>query len=191
MTMSQSASPSAMWWCTSTPSRSASVGIRVGGATTRTRAPMAFSRKMLERATRLWAMSPQMATVRLWMRPLRWRMVRASSSAWVGCSCGPSPALITEQSTFSDSSLTAPASEWRTTSTSGCMAFSVWAVSSSVSPFLIEDAWVAMEMVSMPSRLPAISNDISVRVEVSKNRLIWVRPFSLAWRFLRPRLCWM
>ena len=65
-------------------------------------------------------------------------MVSASSSAWVGCSCAPSPALMTAQLTFSDSSLTAPESGWRTTSTSICMAFSVIAVSISVSPLATE-----------------------------------------------------
>ena len=43
------------------------------------------------------------------MRPLWRRMVSASSSACVGCSWLPSPALITEQSTFWDKSSTAPA----------------------------------------------------------------------------------
>ncbi len=42
-------------------------------------------------------------------RPKRWRIVSASSSAWVGCWWAPSPALITEQSTFWESSSTAPA----------------------------------------------------------------------------------
>ena len=41
-----------------------SVGIRVGGPTTRTRAPMICSRWMFERATRLCMMSPQIATSR-------------------------------------------------------------------------------------------------------------------------------
>ena len=63
---------------------------------------------MLERATRECRTSPQIATVRPSMRPLLRRMVSASSSAWVGCSCWPSPALITEQSTFCDSSSTEP-----------------------------------------------------------------------------------
>jgi hypothetical protein len=36
------------------------------------------------------------------------RMVSASSSACVGCSCAPSPALTTEPSTFCASSSTAP-----------------------------------------------------------------------------------
>ena len=94
----------------STPRRFDSEGSRVGGAITRTRAPMVFSRWMFERATRLWLMSPQMATRRPSSRPRRRRMVSASSSAWVGCSWLPSPALMTAPLTFSDSSLTAPES---------------------------------------------------------------------------------
>ena len=35
-----------------------------------------------------------------------------------------------------------------------------------------------MFITSAPSRLPASSNDDCVRVEASKNRLIWVRPRS-------------
>ena len=93
---------------------------------------------MFERATRLCRTSPQIATVRPPSRPLRWRIVSASSRAWVGCSWLPSPALMTAQSTFSDSSCTAPDSGWRTTSTSGCIAFRVIAVSISVSPLRIE-----------------------------------------------------
>ncbi len=111
-------------------------------------------------------------------RPLRRRMVSASSSAWVGCSWLPSPALMTAQLTFSDSSCTAPDSGWRTTSTSGCMALSVIAVSISVSPFLIELAWTDMLMTSPPRRLPASSKEVRVRVEFSKNRLMMVRPRS-------------
>ena len=60
---------------------------------------------MLERATRLCRMSPQIVTV----RPVKssascpssrslWRSASASSSACVGCSCCPSPALSTGQS---------------------------------------------------------------------------------------------
>ena len=41
-----------------------SVGIKVGGPTTRTLAPMICSRWMFERATRLCMMSPQIATSR-------------------------------------------------------------------------------------------------------------------------------
>ena len=75
--------------------------------------------------------------------PLRRRMVSASSSAWVGCSCRPSPAFSTAQLTLEASRLTAPDDGCRTTSRSGCMAFSVIAVSISVSPFFTEDAATA------------------------------------------------
>ncbi len=84
-------------------------GSSVDGAMTRTRAPSALSSRMLERATRECSMSPQIATVSPESSPLWRRMVSASSSAWVGCSCAPSPALITEQPTFCASSSTAPA----------------------------------------------------------------------------------
>src|ERR1700676_3400192 len=71
---------------------------------------------------------------------------------------------------------------------SGCMAFSVTAVSTRVSPLRIEDDDTDMFMTSAPSRLPAISNEDWVRVEASKNRLTWVRPrrlvrFLSTWRF--------
>ena len=112
------------------------------------------------------------------MRPLLRRMVSASSSAWVGCSCEPSPALMTEQLTLLASNSTAPEAWWRTTMMSGCMALSVIAVSISVSPLRIEDEEADMFMTSAPSRLPASSNEAWVRVETSKNRLIWVRPRS-------------
>ena len=159
----------------------------VEGAMTRTRAPSVLSRRMLERATRECRMSPQIATVSPAMRPLWRRMVRASSSAWVGCSWLPSPALITEQSTFWASSSTAPAAWWRTTRMSGRMAFSVIAVSISVSPFDMDEVRVDMFMTSAPSRLPASSKELWVRVEDSKNRLIRVRPrrssrFLATWR---------
>ena len=108
ITMSAPASPSRMSRATSTPKRSMPGGSKVEGATTRTRAPMVLSSMMLERATRECRMSPQIATVRPSMRPLLRRMVAASSSACVGCSCEPSPALITEQSSLLASSATAP-----------------------------------------------------------------------------------
>ena len=56
------------------------------------------------------------------------------------------------------------------------MAFSVMAVSSSVSPLDTEEPLTLMFMTSAPSRLPASSKELCVRVEGSKNRLIWVRP---------------
>ena len=66
---------------------------------------------------------------------------------------------------------------------SGRMAFSVIAVSISVSPFLTEDVPTDMFMTSAPSRLPASSNEPCVRVEASKNRLICVRPRSVVFFF--------
>ena len=188
ITMSTSASPRPMSWNTSTPSRSIAAGNRVRGATTRTRAPMMLRSAMFERATRLCRMSPQIATMSPSSRPLRRRIVSASSSAWVGCSWLPSPALMTAQSTFSDSSCTAPDSGWRTTSTSGCIAFKVIAVSIMVSPLTIELTATAMLITSAPSRLPATSNEVRVRVEFSKKQLMIVRPrsnarFFSAWRF--------
>jgi hypothetical protein len=133
-------------------------------------------------------MSPQIATVRRWSRPLRRRMVSASSSAWVGCSWAPSPALMTAQLTFSASSATAPDIEWRTTSRSGCMALSVTAVSISVSPFFTLEEATDMFMTSAPRRLPASSKLAWVRVEGSKNRLIWVRPRRTDFFLSRMRL---
>ena len=56
------------------------------------------------------------------------------------------------------------------------MALSVAAVSIRVSPFLMADVVGVMLMTSAPSRLPASSKDVRVRVEASKNMLIWVRP---------------
>ena len=145
---------------------------------------------MLERATLEWVMSPQMATSSPEIAPLRRRMVRASRRACVGCSWLPSPAFMTAQLTFSESSLTAPDAEWRTTSTSACMAFRVIAVSITVSPFLMADVATDMLMTSPPNRLPASSNEVRVRVESSKKRLIRVRPrstdFFLSVRRLPP-----
>ena len=153
-------------------------GSSVEGATTRTRAPSVLSRMMFERATRECRMSPQIVTVRPSIRPLLRRMVSASSSACVGCSCAPSPALTTEPSTFCASSSTAPDAWCRITSMSGCMALSVIAVSISVSPFFTDEVLTDMFITSAPRRLPASSNDDWVRVEASKNRLISVRPRS-------------
>jgi len=158
--------------------RSAWVGIRVGGPTSRTSAPSICSREMFERATRLCRMSPQIATFSPAMWPKARRMDSASSRAWVGCSCWPSPALTTEQVTFWDKRDAAPEDPCRTTSRSGCMAFRVTAVSISVSPLEIDDERGLMLTTSAPRRLPANSKELCVRVEFSKNRFISVRPFN-------------
>src|SRR5678810_1159443 len=64
---------------------------------------------MLERATRLCATSPTMATRSPLNGNPRSRIVYRSSKAWVGCSCHPSPALITELFTPRASVSAAPA----------------------------------------------------------------------------------
>src|SRR3954464_13877254 len=67
------------------------------------------------------------------------------------------------------------------------MALSVMAVSTSVSPFLMDEEDTDMFMTSAPSRLPASSNEDWVRVDASKKRFTWVRPrrtvrFLSTWR---------
>jgi hypothetical protein len=58
------------------------------------------------------------------------------------------------------------------------MALSVVAVSISVSPLVTDEVRTDMFITSAPSRLPANSNELWVRVDGSKNRLMTVRPFS-------------
>ena len=109
-------------WLTLTPRSWQAAGISVGGPATVTVMPIVFIPWMFERATRLCATSPTMAT---W-RPSRWpffsRIVRRSSSACVGCSCAPSPAFTTAQFRWRARSAGAPDALWRTTTTSGLMA---------------------------------------------------------------------
>src|SRR3984893_2098624 len=62
ITMSTPASPRAMSWNTSTPSRSIAAGSNVRGATTRTRAPMVLRSVMFERAIPLRSTSLHLAT---------------------------------------------------------------------------------------------------------------------------------
>ncbi len=176
ITTSTPSRPRAMSWNTSTPRRPTSAGSSVGGPTTRTRLPIVPSRWMLDRATRLCATSPQIATVSPASRPRLRRIVSASSSAWVGCSWVPSPALTTAAPTFCASSDGAPDCPWRTTSRSQCIAFSVAAVSSRVSPLFTLELATDMLMTSAPRRLPASSKLVRVRVLSSKNRLMTVRP---------------
>ena len=147
-------------------------GIKVLGPIKRTLFPNLLSNIKLERATRECAISPQMAIESLCILPLALRIVKASKRACVGCSCKPSPAFITEQLTFSANSFTAPDCGWRTTIRSGFIAFNVNAVSIRVSPFLIDDACMAIFITSAPRRFPASSKEACVLVEFSKNILI-------------------
>ena len=68
------------------------------------------------------------------------------------------------------------------------MALMVIAVSSSVSPLETADVATAMFITSAPSLFPAISKELCVRVEASKNRFTWVRPCSTGSRLSVWRL---
>ena len=87
-----------------------------------------------DRSTRLCSRSPTMATLRPARRPLCARIVNASSSAWVGCSCIPSPALMIAERQMRASSSGAPDEAWRMTIMSGDIASRLRTVSTSVSP---------------------------------------------------------
>ena len=148
---------------------------------------------MFERATRLCRISPQITTISPAISPpvprvLRAeRMVSASSRPCVGCSCWPSPALSTGQSTLSAISCTAPLDWCRMTIASACIAFNVIAVSISVSPFLTELCATCILTTSAPSRLPASSNESSVRVLFSKKALMIVSPAKRSSRLCAER----
>ena len=120
-----------------------------------------------------------MATFSPLRRPLRSRIVNASSSAWVGCSCMPSPALTIAALQMRDSRWHAPDEAWRSTIMLGDIASRFIAVSTSVSPFTTLDDAIATLSVSALRRFSAISNDVRVRVLGSKNRLMTVRPRSV------------
>ena len=123
-------------------------------------------------------MSPQIATLKPSIFFLRFIIVKASNKAWVGCSRLPSPALSTAQFTFWDKRLHAPESWCLITIISGCIAFKVIAVSISVSPFLIAEFAIFIDITSAPNLFPANSNELCVLVEGSKNKLIWVLPLK-------------
>ena len=127
-----------------------------------------------------------MATLSPLMRPLRSRMVKASSSAWVGCSCRPSPALMIGDRQMRASRCAAPDDGWRSTIMLGPIASMLRAVSTSVSPLTTLELAMATPRVSALSRFSAISNDVRVRVEGSKNRLTTVRPRSAGTFLIGP-----
>ena len=106
------------------------------------------------------------------------RIVNASSSAWVGCSWVPSPALMTAASiqSVAASRCGAPEAQCRMTTASAPIAARVWAVSFSDSPLETDEPFAAKLMTSAESRLAAASKEIRVRVESSKKRLTTVRP---------------
>ncbi len=95
-------------------------------------------------------MSPMMATRSPSSDLPRSRMVRASSSAWVGCSCVPSPALMMGISRWRCRKCGAPEAAWRMMIASGRMAASVFSVSTSDSPFDTLEACAVIETASAP-----------------------------------------
>ena len=99
MTMSAPEMPSTKLVKTGTPKLSIFAGNKVEGLTKRNSAPIAPSRYRFDRATRLFAISPQIAIFNPSIRPNRRNIVSASRRACVGCSWRPSPALITQPST--------------------------------------------------------------------------------------------
>src|SRR2546423_987634 len=112
----------------------------VGGPTRVTSAPRADRAFTLERATRECLTSPTMATFIPANESPRWRRsVKASRSAWVGCSCQPSPALTIEASIHPEMRCGTPDDRWRTTMASMPMASTVRTVSRSDSPLRSED----------------------------------------------------
>ncbi len=106
--------------------------------------------------------------------------MNASSSACVGCSWVPSPALTTLD--FDQPALAsrcgAPEAQWRTTTASAPIASRVSEVSLRLSPLDSDEPFAEKLMTSAESRLAAASNEMRVRVLSSKNRLTTVRPRS-------------
>ena len=184
-----SARTSSRWYETRAGQAPTPTGSSVGGATRTTSAPRVWSRCTLDRATRLCRTSPTIAT----RSPARSRPVTspgparcrrsvyASSSACVGCWCIPSPALMTAPCVQPDvaSVWGAPDAWCRMTTASAPIACSVSAVSLSDSPLDTLEPLAEKLMTSADSRLAAVSNEMRVRVESSKNRLTTVRPRSV------------
>src|SRR4051812_1991754 len=169
-----------------TPSSSTWRGSSDAGPHTPTSAPSLVRPQMLLRATRLCRMSPQIAILSPLIRPNRSRSVSMSSRPWVGCSCFPSPALITLERMRCPRNCAAPDAPCRITTMSIRMASRFLAVSTRVSPLLTDEPATATFTVSAESRFSANSNEIRVRVEASKNRLTMVFPRS-AGTFLMAR----
>ena len=150
-----------------TPSSSMPRGSSDRGPHTATSAPSLSRPQMLLRATRLCIMSPQMHTLQPASVPRLSRIDSRSSSPWVGCSCQPSPALMTFEGIRSARNLGAPEAGCRTTTMSIRIASRLRAVSTRLSPFSIEDPDAAMFTVSADRRFSANSKEMRVRVDDS------------------------
>ena len=101
-----------------------------------------------------------------------------SSSACVGCSCVPSPALMTAAAMLpGDAARPRPTRGGAPRSRRACIASRLRAVSSSVSPLVVDELEPRdVDRRRRDSRLAASSNEVRVRVEGSKNRLMTVLP---------------
>ncbi len=129
-----------------------------------------------ERATRLWRMSPTIATRFPLSEPSFCSTVNMSSSACVGCSCAPSPALTTIASVCSERNLGTPVPLCRTTTTSIFIDSMFLSVSSKVSPFWTLELELEKFTMSAESLFSASSKLVRVRVLFSKNRFTIVSP---------------
>src|SRR6266849_4163756 len=176
ITASASRNASGRVRATSQPSFSTPAGISVLGPATRTRAPSFERQWTFDRATRLCAMSPTIEITLPSSGPSFSRSVRASSKAWVGCSCDPSPALTTLARTARATARGAPAAGWRTTSTSAPMASRLRTVSCRDSPLVTLEASFWKLSTSAPSACAATSKELRVRVEASKKSVTTMRP---------------
>src|SRR5713226_2424142 len=163
ITASASRNASGRVRATSQPSFSTPAGISVLGPATRTRAPSFERQWTFDRATRLCAMSPTIEITLPSSGPSFSRSVRASSKAWVGCSCDPSPALTTLARTARATARGAPAAGWRT-------------VSCRDSPLVTLEASFWKLSTAAPSACAATSKELRVRVEASKKSVTTMRP---------------
>ncbi len=120
---------------TLTPSSSRPGGSMVGGAQQVTSVSNFFKANIFDRATRLWAMSPTIATFRPSRVSFFSLMVKRSRRAWVGCSWEPSPALTIAESRTFESIWGAPGMLCLMTMTSGRIDSRFLPVSFRVSPF--------------------------------------------------------
>src|SRR5664280_2268324 len=161
------------------PVLSISAGRSVAGPASVTPAPIFVRSETFDRATRLCETSPQMATLRPASVPFARRIVKASSSACVGCACVPSPAFTTAHGRLRARRCGAPERGWRITIASGAIAMRLRPVSRRVSPFATEVPVAERAIESADSRRSAISNEKRVRVEFSKNRFATSLPRSV------------
>ena len=104
----------------------------------------------------------------------------------MGCSCAPSPALITLAFSRLARNCGAPAEPWRSTRMSACNASRLRAVSLSVSPLVRLEVVAEILITSALKRKAASSNEVRVRVLGSTKKFISVFPRSagtfLIWR---------